>query len=118
MGSLVAIILLLLASCASSNPTFVPDAPPGPDDDEVSYCGAACKKWVEYGCGNAEVCERFAEPNDDCVEVITCEQWCKRIVVEAPAGVVFHPQCVAMAEPLASVPDVCEWLDAKCGDEP
>lgn len=70
---------------------------------------------VSLGCAEAMVCTKFEEPSDLCVASQTCDEWCKTIVVEAPEGVVFHPRCLALTEPLSTVTDTCSWLEEACG---
>jgi hypothetical protein len=118
MGRFARILIVasaMLMCCGPNNvEPHVPDAPPGPDDNETDFCDAACDRWVGLGCGDAVVCTRFEEPSDRCVESISCSKWCERIIVEASEGVVFHPRCVAMTEPPAGVSDACSWLDQAC----
>jgi len=117
MGHLARVMLVLLVlGCGEPKPV-VPEPGPGPDDDELAYCPAACTRWVEKGCADPMVCE-VQEPGGDCTKTITCEDWCKRVVVEAPAGVVFHPECVATVQPEVEPEDFCFWLDVRCEEWP
>lgn len=126
VGFVHSICALMLLMCCSPwkppeppapEPVVVPDTPPEPVDDDAAesdFCPAACSRWVALGCGDVTVCIRFQEPGDRCIEVLTCDEWCKRIIVEASPGVAFHPRCVALTEPPATVDDKCSWLDAAC----
>ena len=114
----IALVLLFASACSSTlEPQEPPPPAPGDDDDEVEYCPAACERWVELGCADEEVCTRYDEPEPVCLESIPCADWCVQVVLEAPSGVVFRPQCVATVQPDGGEPnDMCDWLDLTCGE--
>lgn len=111
MGRFIVIAIILLVGCDLYKP--VPDTPI--DDSDPTGCFSACGKWVEFGCSDPEVCQRFTEPSDSCAEWVSCEDWCKYTVINAPPGVTFNPRCVAAATIPDSIGDKCDWLDERCG---
>ena len=115
MGRFACLIVVLALGACSPQPD--PSGPVTPDNDEVGHCGAACERWIDLGCVDAEVCARYDEPNPECVEWVSCEDWCVDLVLNAPPGVVFHPECVATAQPADGTGDICDWLDLECSTQ-
>lgn len=115
MGHISRMMFVVAAlSCGEPKPV-VPEPGPGPDDGELAYCEPACARWVELDCAAETVCAVQDPSTQTCTEYITCSEWCRQVIVEAPSGVVFRPKCVAEAVPDTAPSDICTWLDETCG---
>lgn len=111
----VAVVLLIVASCSRcERPLPPPDAPPSGDAGAESAplptgnCEAACARFTQWGCKEAEeVCDAFTDAGV-CSKFLTCTEACQKDPHAYPDPECVSKSAVAGDDPCAAVAHACE----------